>query len=75
MWNTGHARGRPERGSRGWPGRRDARGDGSGSTGLGLAIVHRLVTANGGAARLEDTPGGGLTAVLDLPLWQDREFR
>ncbi|MBN0043655.1 HAMP domain-containing histidine kinase [Streptomyces actuosus] len=38
-------------------------------TGLGLAIVHRLVTANGGTARLEDTPGGGLTVVLDLPLW------
>ncbi|SOD90566.1 HAMP domain-containing sensor histidine kinase [Streptomyces sp. Ag109_G2-15] len=41
-------------------------------TGLGLAIVHRLVTANGGTAGLEDTPGGGLTVVLDLPLWQDR---
>ncbi|MCQ9131691.1 sensor histidine kinase [Streptomyces hilarionis] len=38
-------------------------------TGLGLAIVHRLVTVNGGTARLEDTPGGGLTVVLDLPLW------
>ncbi|MER5434091.1 ATP-binding protein [Streptomyces sp. NPDC002588] len=38
-------------------------------TGLGLAIVHRLVTVNGGSARLEDTPGGGLTVVLDLPLW------
>ncbi|AOP47835.1 sensor histidine kinase [Streptomyces lydicus] len=37
-------------------------------TGLGLAIVHRLVTANGGTARLEDTPGGGLTVVLELPL-------
>ncbi|MFF7047217.1 sensor histidine kinase [Streptomyces griseorubiginosus] len=37
-------------------------------TGLGLAIVHRLVTANGGSARLEDTPGGGLTVVMDLPL-------
>jgi signal transduction histidine kinase len=36
-------------------------------TGLGLAIVHRLVTANGGVARLEDTPGGGLTVVLELP--------
>jgi len=36
-------------------------------SGLGLAIVHRLVTANGGTARLEDTPGGGLTVVLDLP--------
>ncbi|MFD1661118.1 sensor histidine kinase [Streptomyces caeni] len=40
-------------------------------TGLGLAIVHRLVTVNGGTARLEDTPGGGLTVVLELPLRQD----
>jgi signal transduction histidine kinase len=36
-------------------------------TGLGLAIVHRLVTANGGAIRLADTPGGGLTVEVDLP--------
>ena len=36
-------------------------------TGLGLAIVHRLVTVNGGTAQLEDTPGGGLTVVLNLP--------
>ncbi|MGW0771187.1 sensor histidine kinase [Streptomyces sp. NPDC002676] len=43
-------------------------------TGLGLAIVHRLVTANGGTARLEDTPGGGLTVVRDLPLWLNREL-
>lgn len=39
-------------------------------TGLGLAIVHRLVTVNGGTVRLEDTPGGGLTVVLDLLLWR-----
>lgn len=39
--------------------------------GLGLAIVHRLVTVNGGTARLQDTPGGGLTVVLDLPLWRE----
>ena len=38
-----------------------------GGAGLGLAIVHRLVTANGGAARLSDTPGGGLTITVDLP--------
>ncbi|MDH6136846.1 signal transduction histidine kinase [Kitasatospora sp. MAA4] len=38
-----------------------------GGTGLGLAIVHRLVTANGGTARLTDTAGGGLTVVLELP--------
>ncbi|MGF1432422.1 HAMP domain-containing sensor histidine kinase [Kitasatospora sp. LaBMicrA B282] len=36
-------------------------------TGLGLAIVHRLVTANGGSARLTDTPGRGLTVELELP--------
>jgi signal transduction histidine kinase len=36
-------------------------------TGLGLAIVQRLVTSNGGTVRLEDTPGGGLTAVLEFP--------
>jgi signal transduction histidine kinase len=36
-------------------------------TGLGLAIVHRLVASNGGAARLADTPGGGLTVILEFP--------
>ncbi|MFE1291806.1 sensor histidine kinase [Streptomyces sp. NPDC058751] len=48
--------------------RRFGNPEASGS-GLGLAIVHRLVTVNGGSARLEDTPGGGLTVVLDLPVW------
>jgi signal transduction histidine kinase len=36
-------------------------------TGLGLAIVHRLVTSNGGTAKLAETPGGGLTVILDFP--------
>jgi signal transduction histidine kinase len=36
-------------------------------TGLGLAIVHRLVTANGGTIRLADTPGGGLTVIIEFP--------
>jgi signal transduction histidine kinase len=36
-------------------------------TGLGLAIVHRLVTSNGGTARLAQTPGGGLTIALAFP--------
>lgn len=36
-------------------------------TGLGLAIVHRLVTTNGGNIRLADTPGGGLTVIVELP--------
>jgi signal transduction histidine kinase len=42
-------------------------GSKSGGAGLGLAIVHRLVTSNGGTARLAETPGGGLTVVLDFP--------
>jgi signal transduction histidine kinase len=41
-------------------------------TGLGLAIVHRLVTVNGGKVSLEDTPGGGLTVVMELPRWTPR---
>ena len=36
-------------------------------TGLGLAIVHRLVTSNGGTARLAERAGGGLTVILDFP--------
>ncbi|WRZ88904.1 ATP-binding protein [Streptomyces sp. NBC_01007] len=46
--------------------RRFGNPEASGS-GLGLAIVHRLVTANGGTVRLQDTAGGGLTVLLDLP--------
>jgi signal transduction histidine kinase len=47
----------------------------SGGTGLGLAIVHRLVTSNGGSAALSDTPGGGLTVTLDLPVAQPGQVR
>ena len=36
-------------------------------TGLGLAIVHRLAVSNGGTARLDETPGGGLTVTVDVP--------
>jgi signal transduction histidine kinase len=39
-----------------------------GGAGLGLAIVHRLVTSNGGSAALSDTPGGGLTVTVTLPV-------
>jgi signal transduction histidine kinase len=39
-----------------------------GGTGLGLAIVDRLTVASGGTAALSDTPGGGLTVTIDLPL-------
>lgn len=40
----------------------------TGGNGLGLAIVHRLATANGAEVSLHETPGGGLTAVLRLPI-------
>ena len=47
-----------------------------GGTGLGLAIVHRLVTSDGGAAELTDTPGGGLTVTLNVPAFpRDRASR
>jgi signal transduction histidine kinase len=39
-----------------------------GGTGLGLAIVDRLTVASGGTAALSDTPGGGLTVTIDLPM-------
>ena len=36
--------------------------------GLGLAIVARLVAADNGTVALDETPGGGLTAVIRLPV-------
>lgn len=40
--------------------------------GLGLAVARGLTEAMGGTLTAEDTPGGGLTCVLDLPI--AREF-
>ncbi len=40
-------------------------GDG---VGLGLAVCRGLVDALGGTVTAEDTPGGGLTMVVELPL-------
>jgi signal transduction histidine kinase len=37
-------------------------------TGLGLAVSREILVAHGGNLRLEDTPGGGATFVLELPL-------
>jgi signal transduction histidine kinase len=41
-----------------------------GGTGLGLAIVERLVTSDGGEVELLEASGGGLDAVVRLPLLQ-----
>jgi two-component system sensor histidine kinase KdpD len=35
--------------------------------GLGLAVARGFLHAMGGEISLEDTPGGGLTVVFDLP--------
>jgi signal transduction histidine kinase len=37
-------------------------------TGLGLAVSREILQAHGGNLRMEDTPGGGATFLLDLPL-------
>ncbi len=38
-----------------------------GGSGLGLSLVQLLVLADRGAVTLEETPGGGTTAVITLP--------
>ncbi|NVJ23605.1 PAS domain-containing sensor histidine kinase [Myxococcus sp. AM011] len=40
----------------------------TGGMGLGLYIVRQIVEAHGGHIRVEDSPGGGATFVVDLPL-------
>ncbi|EWT06189.1 hypothetical protein N864_15685 [Intrasporangium chromatireducens Q5-1] len=44
-----------------------SRGHGGGN-GLGLAIVEAIVTAHGGSVRVDETPGGGATFVVELPV-------
>jgi len=39
----------------------------SGGVGLGMTIARDAAQRLGGQLRLEETPGGGLTAVIDLP--------
>lgn len=36
--------------------------------GLGLAITNAIAVAHGGTVRLDDTPGGGATFTIELPL-------
>ncbi len=44
-----------------------SRGRGGGN-GLGLAIVHAIVLAHSGWVRVEETPGGGATVIVELPV-------
>jgi signal transduction histidine kinase len=37
-------------------------------TGLGLAVSREIVLVHGGSMRLEDTPGGGATFVIEIPI-------
>jgi two-component system sensor histidine kinase KdpD len=41
--------------------------------GLGLAVARGLTEAMGGTLTAEDTPGGGLTMVIDLPASPERD--
>ena len=43
------------------------RGDSGSGVGLGLAVARGLTEAQGGSLEATETPGGGLTMVLDLP--------
>jgi two-component system sensor histidine kinase KdpD len=42
-----------------------------GGVGLGLAVAHGFIEAIGGELTVEDTPGGGTTMVITLPLTPD----
>jgi len=44
-----------------------SRGQGGGN-GLGLAIVHAIIEAHDGTVRVDETPGGGATVVVELPI-------
>ncbi len=41
-------------------------------TGLGLSISQQIVTQHGGTLRVEETPGGGATFVVALPLAEEK---
>lgn len=49
------------------------RGKEAGSTGLGLTIAQQVVTAHGGRIDVLDTPGGGATFRVRLPLLEEDE--
>ena len=45
-----------------------SRAEASNAIHLGLTVVRRYMELLGGEVRLEDTPGGGLTAVFEFPI-------
>jgi two-component system, OmpR family, sensor kinase len=49
------------------------RGKEAGSAGLGLTIAQQVVTSHGGRLRVVDTPGGGATFEVSLPLYDEDE--
>jgi len=40
----------------------------TGGSGLGLSIVQSIIGAHGGSVRADETPGGGATFIVELPL-------
>jgi two-component system sensor histidine kinase KdpD len=65
-----HGRGLPKRATESvfTPCQRLGDRDASGGLGLGLSVARGFVDAMGGSIRAEDTPGGGLTIVVSLPV-------
>lgn len=49
-------------------------GVGQPGVGLGLYIVNTITRNHGGDTRVEETPGGGATFVVELPLAEDAGF-
>lgn len=43
--------------------------------GMGLTVAYDIVTAHGGTIDVEDTPGGGATFVLQLPIRRQNDDR
>jgi two-component system, response regulator PhcR len=47
----------------------------SGGNGLGLILCNRVMQSCGGGIRIESTPGGGTTVMLDFPQIKDKTHR
>lgn len=47
----------------------------SGGNGLGLILCNRVMQSCGGGIRIESTPGGGTTVMLDFPPIKDKTHR